>query len=414
MTILHNRVASDILAATGKAGMQPAAGDRFWDWRRIVLVVGYCLVFVAGLLVLVATDPTGLILMAAGVAGVVFLHRTWLGVAIWAYVLLDGIVAITSGDDLGFYGVITGLGFGLIALPIWSARRAAPRPAFWVPQSPFASPSTLPSPPSPLAATAVLAESSQDPTSTPDLAWAALPMIRTIGRIRLLSAHGDLTPRLIGKPVIGFLWLYLLARQVRTEGDRVTRSAVTDEVAHGVSDPRGRLRGYLRDLTRLPEPFGAMVRVDDEMIGFDLGECDADFARLRRIAVRIRQSHGHIDDASLREAHALLQELGDGEFMPGFEDMEKRVTQGRGVAGQVVAEVRVQIDGTRADVADAVAKTLLDRGEPAQAVALLEPIVARSEERDDLARTLINALRESGQHKRAAEIRRRFATGQES
>jgi hypothetical protein len=53
MTILHNRVASDILAATGKAGMQPAAGDRFWDWRRIVLVVGYCLVFVAGLLVLV-------------------------------------------------------------------------------------------------------------------------------------------------------------------------------------------------------------------------------------------------------------------------------------------------------------------------------------------------------------------------
>jgi len=239
-------------------------------------------------------------------------------------------------------------------------------------------------------------------------------MIRTIGRIRLLSAHGDLTPRLIGKPVIGFLWLYLLARQVRTEGDRVTRSAVTDEVAHGVSDPRGRLRGYLRDLTRLPEPFGAMVRVDDEMIGFDLGECDADFARLRRIAVRIRQSHGHIDDASLREAHALLQELGDGEFMPGFEDMEKRVTQGRGVAGQVVAEVRVQIDGTRADVADAVAKTLLDRGEPAQAVALLEPIVARSEERDDLARTLINALRESGQHKRAAEIRRRFATGQES
>jgi thioredoxin-like negative regulator of GroEL len=157
-----------------------------------------------------------------------------------------------------------------------------------------------------------------------------------------------------------------------------------------------------------------MVRVDDEMIGFDLGDCDADFARLRRIAVRIRQSNGHIDDASLSEAHALLQELGDGEFMPGFEDMEKRVTQGRGVAGQVVAEVRVQIDGTRADVADAVAKTLLDRGEPAQAVALLEPIVARSEERDDLARTLINALRESGQHKRAAEIRRRFATGQES
>jgi len=41
-------------------------------------------------------------------------------------------------------------------------------------------------------------------------------------------------------------------------------------------------------------------------------------------------------------------------------------------------------------------------------------LVARSEERDDLARTLINALRESGQNARAAEIRRRFAVGQES
>jgi hypothetical protein len=414
MIIQHNRVGSDILAATGIAGMQPAAGEGFWIWRRIVLTIGYGLVFVAGLVVLVAADPTGLILIAAALAGVIFLHRIWLGVAIWAYVLVDGAVAASSGDDLGFYGVIAGLGFGLIALPIWSAKRAAPPPAYWTPQSPFAPPVAHASPPSPGSGIDDPAVSSPAATSITASKAPTVPMIRTIGRICLLSVSGDLTASLIRKPVIGFLWLYLLARQVRTEGDRVTRSAVTDEVAHGVSDPRGRLRGYLRDLTRMPEPFGAMVRVDDEMIGFDLGECDSDFARLRRIAVSVRDSNGHIDDGVLREAHSLLQELGDGEFMPGFEEMEKRVTQGRGVAGLVVAEARSNIDGTRADLADAVAKALLDRGEAAQAVALLEPIVARSEERDDVARTLINALRESGQHKRAAEIRRRFAPGQES
>ena len=107
-------------------------------------------------------------------------------------------------------------------------------------------------------------------------------------------------------------------------------------------------------------------------------------------------------------------DLGDGDFLPGFEDMEKRVTQGRGVAGQVVAEVRVLIDGLRADVANALAKALLDQGRAAVAVSLLEPIVAKSIERDDLARTLINALRDSGQHTRAAEVRRRFAVGLEN
>jgi hypothetical protein len=79
-----------------------------------------------------------------------------------------------------------------------------------------------------------------------------------------------------------------------------------------------------------------------------------------------------------------------------------------------VAAVRVQVDNMRADVANTVAKKLLDHGEPALAVSLLEPIVARSEQRDDLARTLFDALRDSGQHKRAAEIRRRFATGENS
>lgn len=107
-------------------------------------------------------------------------------------------------------------------------------------------------------------------------------------------------------------------------------------------------------------------------------------------------------------------ELGDGEFLPGFEAMEKRATGGRGLAGQVVAEARVRIDNLRADVAVAVGEALLDRGQAAKAVALLEPILKRSDDRDDVARTLSTALRELGQHDRAAEVRRRYAVGQES
>ena len=413
MSVLQVRGMSDILAGTGEAGMEAQAGQRFWSWRRIVLTAGYGLVFLAGLQILVAADPNGLILMVAAVAGVLFLHRNWLGVVVWTYVLLSGVVALVSGDDSGFYGVVGGIGFGLIALPIWSPRRKAPRATYWPIQSPFAPPPTPPDPTPAvdpqLAATPLPVVLASDGAQT-----AVRPMIRTIGRIQALTSAGDFTASLMGKPVVGFLWLYLLARSVRKPGDRVTRTAITDEVAHGVSDPRGRLRGYLRDLSHLPAPLGPMVKVQDELIGFDLDGCEADFALLRTLADNVRQTGGSLDSDSLGRAQALLIELGDGEFLPGFEDMEKRVTQGRGVAGQIVSEVRAQIDTMRADLAEAVAKALLDRGQPALAVALLDPLVARSEERDDLARTLINALRESGQNARAAEIRRRFAVGQES
>src|SRR6185437_9438168 len=146
MSALHVRGMSDILARTGEAGMEAQAGQRFWNWRRISLAVGYGLVFLAGLQILVAADPNGLILMVAAVAGVVFLHRNWLGVVVWTYVLLSGVVALVSGDDSGFYGVVGGVGFGLVALPIWSLHRRAPRPTYWPMQSPFAPPPTPPDP----------------------------------------------------------------------------------------------------------------------------------------------------------------------------------------------------------------------------------------------------------------------------
>ncbi len=400
---------SAILAATGRAGMESAGAERFWDWRRITLAVGYALIFGVGALILLTADPTGLTLMAAAVLGVLFIHRTWLGLSVWLYVLAAGLLAIFSSDDLGAWGVLAGVGFGIVALPIWHARRRAPSTASYWMQSPFP-----PLPARPISAAEPALEPASDRLPVPEAVPAAGPSLRTIGRIQLMTSAGDVTAGLIGKPVIGFLWLYLLARSVRHDGDRLLRSSITDEVAHGVSDPRGRLRGYLRDLSRLPLPFGSMVKVDEELIGFDLGTCDADFVRLREVALSLRQATGQLDDNSLRAAQLVLQELGDGEFLPGFDDIEKRATAGRGVAGQLVAEVRSQIDTLRSDVADVVGKALLDRGQASLAVSLLEPIVARSEERDDLARTLVNALRESGQHARAAEIRRRFAVGQES
>src|SRR5579859_1466084 len=101
--------------------MQESAADRFWTWRRTVLAIGYVLVFVTGVQILLAADATGLILMVAAVLGLLFLHRTWVGLVVWAYVTASGLVAIISADDLGLYGLAAGVGFGLLALP-WRPR----------------------------------------------------------------------------------------------------------------------------------------------------------------------------------------------------------------------------------------------------------------------------------------------------
>jgi hypothetical protein len=413
MSAVRDYGRSDILAATGKAGMESGPGERFWNWRRTVLAIGYVLVLITGLQIAVAADPSGLILIAAAVGGVLFLHRTWFGVLVWVYVIASGVLAFVSGDDLGVYGVIAGLAFGAVALPIWSLPRVAPRPPAYWPQSPLvmSQPSSTLAIAEPVAPAAGTVDAHAEPAlSTPP----AAPRIRTIGRIEILTASGNLARELMRKHVIGFLWLYLLARDVRKPGDRISRTAITDEVAHGVRDPRGRLRGYLLDLSRLPQPMNSMVKVDGELIGFDLDDIAADFIELRDLAQLVREANGSLSEDLLRRAQTLLAEISDGDFLPGFEEMEKRVTNGRGLAGQVVAEARTQIDTLRGDVAAAVGEALLDRGQPSRAAALLEPIVRRSEDRDDLARILSAALRELGQHDRAAEVRRRYVVGQES
>src|SRR5258708_23969931 len=119
----------------GQAEVIEAASDTFWTWRRTLLAIGYVLALVAGVQLLLEADPTGLILMVAGVLGLLFLHRTWVGLVVWAYVAASGLVAIISADDLGLYGLAAGAGFGLIALP-WRPREPVlPRgPVYWTQQ----------------------------------------------------------------------------------------------------------------------------------------------------------------------------------------------------------------------------------------------------------------------------------------
>src|SRR5258708_2279635 len=297
----------------GQAEVSEAASDKFWTWGRTLLAIGYVVALVAGVQLVVDADRTGLILMVAGVLGLLFLHRTWVGLVVWAYVAASGLVAIISADDLGLYGLAAGAGFGLIALP-WRPREPVlPRgPVYWTHQEQPAqvvkqtngAPAPHPYLPTevqrhveahmveqspPATPAAPVTPSNGDAHAEAQKVFPGALLITGIGKINLTLPWKDLTLDLMRRPVLGFLWLYLYAREMRKAGDRLTRSSLIDEVAHGVADPPGRLHGYLRDLSHLTAPLGAMIKVEDELIGFDLLGQETDLDELRDSVERLKQ-----------------------------------------------------------------------------------------------------------------------------
>src|SRR5437764_8205222 len=55
--------------------------------------------------------------------------------------------------------------------------------------------------------------------------------IRTIGSLSISLGITDLTGQLNDRPLLAFIWLYLLARAIRWPNDALARSALADQLA---------------------------------------------------------------------------------------------------------------------------------------------------------------------------------------
>src|SRR4029077_4554265 len=102
---------------------------------------------------------------------------------------------------------------------------------------------------------------------------AAAPLrVATIGQFTLRKGADDLTTTLTQKPVMSFLWQYLLARAVHNPRDVISRAALADEV-FPTMDPklqRTRLRQRLSDLqTSLPPELARCFLSESERVRFN-------------------------------------------------------------------------------------------------------------------------------------------------
>jgi DNA-binding SARP family transcriptional activator len=375
-----DRAGDRTYAAGGWWVVTPMAGRVPRDVRSVLMLAGYAGLLAVGLVNVFESDLTGLVLIAAALAGAIFVQGRLLNVAIWLGILVLGLGLLASLDFRGVVPICLGLVGAVIAAWPDSSLLQRITPGDLVTEDEHDADADEPSQPATL-------------------------KLRTIGRLELSAEGVDLSGGLLESRILAFIWLYLLARIAGGTDPRLTRSALGDEVYPRLdpSTQRQRLRGQIRDIQQLAGPLANRVRVDGELVGLDLANCDFDVQTLRALAARCRDS-GILSRGLQRTASTLLSELGSGLFLPGWEELEHRVNGGRGGAADLVNSARRQVADDRADLAAALGSTLIAAGKPSDAIRPLEDAVVGAPHREDLVKLLISACLRTGQVARAKEL----------
>lgn len=238
--------------------------------------------------------------------------------------------------------------------------------------------------------------------------------IRTFGRLEILQAGQDYGPTLMSKNVLAFIWLYLLVRRLLEPDGRVKRAAFAEEYSPGLSPIRQnkRLRDRLGDMYKreLPAALSSRIIADRQQLHFDLSNCSIDIVRLQQVTKLCSDANGMLTSDLVAEARRMLEES-EGEFLQGWQDIESETNGGRGDAHEYVHALREVAQTARVDLMGALAANHMARQEPRKAIPLLERALEHQPEREDLARKLVAAYMETGQHSRAAELQSDHALG---
>jgi DNA-binding SARP family transcriptional activator len=232
--------------------------------------------------------------------------------------------------------------------------------------------------------------------------------IRTFGRLQLLQAGQDYAPLLMAKKMLAFIWLYLFVRRLLEPEGLVNRGAFAEEYSPGLSAPKQnkRLRGRLTDINEdLPPILSSRVISDRLHLHLDLSNSSIDIVRLQEVARLCVDQKGMMAADLVAEARRMLEET-EGELLPGWMDIEAETNGGRGGAKEYVRALREVAETARVDLMGSLAVHHMARQEPRKAIPLLERALEHQPDREDLARKLVAAYMETGQHTRAADLQK--------
>jgi len=384
---------------------EPEARDLFGlpnDVRGWVLAAGSVLAVLVGIGLLLTGDPFGLPFIAAGVAAYLFLHARVFSVIIWSALALGALAGAILGGRLSALLVV----LAAAALTMVAANRAAGR------QTTIRPGATPPSKGETTAESDEGYDSRLAPLVQPAEEVRRDTVIRSIGRLQLFHDGGDRSAALLQRPTLAFLWSFLLARSVLSD-QPLLRNSLADELSPGLpsQSQTRRLRDQLYNLQHDIAPvIGELVQADRMHVRLCLNGADFDVFRLRDLSQSLSHDSELLDQQVVERAEGLLGELATGDFLPGFEEVENTVTEGRGAASEMVRDARIRVAGWRAALACAVADHRLARRQPELALRVLEPALAEAPKREDVGRRLIAAYLQTGQAARAEQLRREIGS----
>ena len=386
---------------------EPELGDIFGlpsDLRGWVVAAGSLSAALLGIGLLLTGDPFGLVYLAAGVAGYLFLHARVFSVVIWSGVALGALAGAILGGNLSALLVVLGAaGLALVAAGRGARRRTAASAGPVLAESYEAMPAPHEGAQSPLPATEAAEVDSHG------------TVIRSIGRLQVLHDGEDLSADLLQRPTLAFLWSFLLARSVLSD-QPLLRNSLADELSPGLPAQiqTKRLRDQIYNLQHDISPVvRGMIEADRKQVRLCLNGAQFDVFRLRDLSQSMTREAELLNQAKTEQAENLLQELAAGDFLPDFEELENAVTEGRGAASEIVRDARLQVAGWRAALACAVADHRLARRQPELALRVLEPALADAPQREDVGRRLIAAYLQTGQTARAEQLRRQLGSQRE-
>jgi len=243
----------------------------------------------------------------------------------------------------------------------------------------------------------------------PQLDHSAELVVRTFGGLHLLHAGQDLVQELDQRPVTGFVWQRLLVGAIRDPAHRPSRDELARQVRPGLDRQTQlkRVRNVVYQLRELPAPLKDRILVEPQVLSFNFQGCEVDAVEL------LRTSAATAGQASLGPAESVWAQrvLDDstGSFLPDFEKADDLATDHRPTCTDLIKEVREMLTVKRIDLALVLADTYLATGRPAQAVAVLEPLVKEQAKRKDLADRLVTAYRGVGRDAEAEALASRFS-----
>lgn len=360
-------------------------------------------------------DPIGFAYLAIALVTYLFVQTRLVPTLFWLLVAAFGAWSAVSGAPVGWVeAALAALLASVAVLPVRLGSEAGrTRPALSNVSASNGSAS------SPIGNPVVAVADPVDPSVEAATSQSARPQgpvrLQALGEFRFEITGRDIAPQLEDKHVLAFFFKYLLARYANGDPG-AGRTAASDELSPGYEDSakRERLRKQIYDLQHDVAPeLGSIVRSNRSHVWLELAEVDSDLRRLRELCERARKEPALVSSQLARDIQSILDQTEGQEFLVGFEDLEQRVNQGRGAAGQIVSNARLAIAAQRAELIRVLAEYDDALGRPEAAIPYLQSALDASSDRQDLARLLVTAYLKTGQNSRASEVRRQFDLNKE-